>query len=179
MATPTVNIRHTPTAKSHPAADKVRYVWAATRISLAFVFLWAFFDKLLGLGFSTPVERAWINGGSPTRGFLSNADGWLAGVFQAMAGYAVVDWLFMIGLLGIGLALLLGIGMRIAAASGATMMALMYLASIPGATNPIMDDHVVYALVLVALAMVGAGKTLGLGKAWNDLPIVKKHPALE
>ena len=49
------------------------YVWAITRISLGLIFLWAFLDKAFGLGRATPAENAWIDGGSPTAGFLSNA----------------------------------------------------------------------------------------------------------
>ena len=56
-----------------------RYAWAVTRLSIGFVFLWAFFDKLLALGYATGTDRetgaidrfgdaAWINGGSPTDG---------------------------------------------------------------------------------------------------------------
>ena len=38
-----------------------------------------------------------------------------------------------------------------------------------------MDDYLIYAAVLVLLALVGAGNTLGLGKAWAKLPIVRNH----
>ena len=48
-------------------------VLAAIRISLGWIFLWAFVDKLFGLGFATPSARSWLNGGSPTKGFLANA----------------------------------------------------------------------------------------------------------
>ncbi|HLV72357.1 MAG TPA: hypothetical protein VKY91_06180, partial [Vulgatibacteraceae bacterium] len=34
-----------------PAA---RYVWAAARLALGWIFAWAFVDKLFGLGFATP-----------------------------------------------------------------------------------------------------------------------------
>src|SRR3546814_5818912 len=40
---------------------------AALRVGVGSVFLWAFLDKLFGLGYSTPSERSWLNGGSPTR----------------------------------------------------------------------------------------------------------------
>ena len=43
-----------------------RGAFAALRIVLGFTFLWAFVDKLFGLGYATPSERSWINGGSPT-----------------------------------------------------------------------------------------------------------------
>lgn len=78
------------------------------RLAIGFEFLWAFFDKTFGLGYATPTARAWINGGSPTKGFLSGAIGPLQGVFNSIAGAPVVDWLFMLGLLGVGLALILG-----------------------------------------------------------------------
>jgi hypothetical protein len=46
---------------------------AVFRVVLGFEFLWAFLDKTFGLGYATPAERAWINGGSPTKGFLRSA----------------------------------------------------------------------------------------------------------
>src|SRR5690606_6862690 len=54
-------------------AYKARYVLAAARIAIGWVFLWAFLDKTFGLGFATAREDAWINGGSPTFGFLNFA----------------------------------------------------------------------------------------------------------
>src|SRR5690242_5997576 len=89
---------------------------AVLRISTGLVFLWAFLDKTFGFGYATPAERAWVNGGSPTKGFLSNVEaGPLQGFFRDIAGAPWADWAFMLGLLGIGLALVLGIGLRIAA----------------------------------------------------------------
>ena len=151
------------------------YAWALTRIALGWIFLWAFLDKLLGFGFTTPPERAWINGGNPTLGFLGNVEGPFADVFRAMAGNAIVNWLFMIGLLAIGVALILGIGVRIAAAAGATMLLLMYLASLPLETNPIIDDHIIYALVLIGLALADAGRVLGLGRWWSGTQVVQRN----
>jgi hypothetical protein len=54
-------------------------------------------------------------------------------------------------------ALMLGIGMRIAAAVGALVTVLMWAAVLPPASNPFMDEHLVYAGVLVALAWLSAG----------------------
>jgi thiosulfate dehydrogenase [quinone] large subunit len=80
---------------------------ALTRISLGLIFLWAFFDKLLGLGFATASDSSWILGTSPTTGFLQFATkGPFATVFQSMAGNMVVDYLFMAGLLFIGICLI-------------------------------------------------------------------------
>ena len=47
-----------------------RYVWGALRIGIGWIFLWGFLDKLFGFGFATARESAWLNGGSPTFGFL-------------------------------------------------------------------------------------------------------------
>lgn len=155
-----------------------RYAWAVTRLALAFVFLWAFVDKLVGMGKATPAARAWRNGGSPTTGYLKNVKGPFADVFNGMAGQAWADWLFMLGLLGIGAALLLGVGMRLAAASGALLLMLMWAASLPLKNNPFVDDHLVYAVVLVGLAAAQAGDTLGLGRAWAGSRLVRRHPIL-
>ena len=42
-----------------------------------------------------------------------------------------------------------------------------------------MDDHLIYALVLVVLALTGSGKTLGLGRLWERIPLVSKHEILK
>ena len=156
------------------AGKAFRYVAAALRLSLGWVFFWAFLDKTFGLGFATPPERAWIEGGSPTTGFLKGVEGTFADFFNGMAGQAWADWLFMIGLAGIGLALILGVGMRIAAVAGSLMLVLMWAAELPLQNNPFMDDHLIYSMVLVALALVSAGRTVGFGAAWERLHLVQR-----
>jgi thiosulfate dehydrogenase [quinone] large subunit len=154
------------------------YLWALTRLSLASVLLWAFFDKVFGLGRETTTAHAWIHGGSPSAGFLSGATGPVGGSYQAIAGAAWVDWMFMIGLIGIGVAVLLGIGMWIAPVTGAIMVVLMWSASLPPQDHIFMDNHIVYALVLLGLAAAGAGNTLGLGNWWTAIPLVRRFPWL-
>jgi thiosulfate dehydrogenase [quinone] large subunit len=152
-----------------------RRALAVLRIMFGFYFLWAFLDKTFGLGFATPGERAWVNGGSPTRGFLSGVEGPFAGIYNAIAGNALIDILFMVGLLGIGLALILGIGMRVAAISGAILYVLMWTAALPMTTNPILDDHITGAMTLIVLALTAAGTTWGLGTWWARQPFVQKN----
>ncbi|MFI7680084.1 hypothetical protein [Actinophytocola sp. NPDC049390] len=163
---------------------------AVVRIVTGLVFAWAFLDKTFGWGYATAGDNAWINGGSPTQGFLGHIDhGPFAAMFRGWAGAAWVDWLFMLGLAGIAVALLLGIGLRVAAAAGTLMMLLMWAAEWPldrftdaGAptmsTNPIVDYHVVYALVMILLAITAAGATWGLGRAWAKLDVVARNPWL-
>jgi thiosulfate dehydrogenase [quinone] large subunit len=158
------------------------------RLAIGFEFLWAFFDKTFGLGYATPAAHAWINGGSPTKGFLSGANGPLQGVFTAIAGAPVIDWLFMLGLLGVGLALILGVAVRPGAIAGGVMLALMYIAVwLPtttvagqptGSTNPIVDEHIVGIaglIVIAALASWGGGY---LGHKWAALRMVATRPWL-
>ncbi|MBN2003522.1 MAG: hypothetical protein JXA21_09220 [Anaerolineae bacterium] len=148
---------------------KARYMLAALRITLGWVFFWAFLDKLFGLGRSTPPGKGWLSGGSPTFGFLSNAArGPLVGMYKAMAGNPIVDLLFMVGLLGLGLALLLGIGLKVASIAGPLLMLLMWVSQLPPATNPFVDDHIIYALILLVLPALEAGRTLGLGRWWAE-----------
>jgi thiosulfate dehydrogenase (quinone) large subunit len=167
-----------PTVTAQPASSNrpfVRYLWAATRLSLGWTFLWAFLDKMFGLGHETPSADAWISGGNPTEGFLSHSAGPFSGFYQSIAGAGVVNGLFMVGLLAIGVALLLGIAMRPACIAGATLMMLMWTASLPPENNLFMDDHIIYALVLIGLAAVGAGKTLGLGERWARTAVVQRY----
>ena len=157
-----------------------RYVFAGLRMALGWTFLWAFLDKMFGLGHETAAKAAWINGGSPTKGFLTfGAAGPFKGLYNDIAGAAWADWLFMLGLLGIGVALLLGIGTRVAAVAGALLLVMMWTAVLPPENNPFMDDHLIYAGLLAGLALVNAGDTHGLGRAWAKLPVDKRLPWLK
>ncbi|TBN58350.1 DoxX family protein [Glaciihabitans arcticus] len=156
-----------------------RYTLATLRLATGFIFLWAFLDKTFGLGFSTPIERAWINGGTPSQGFLMSeaVTGPLKGFFASIAS-PLTDVLFMAGMLGIGLAVMLGVGLRISAIAGTVIMVLMYLAEWPftayaSSTNPLVDYHLIYALALIVVAATAAGDTWGLGKIWKTLPVVR------
>ena len=166
---------------AEPTRSKAtRYTLAGLRLALGWVFLWAFLDKMFGLGLATPEKGAWINGGSPTKGFLGNAvAGPFEGFYHSIAGAVWADWLFMLGLAAIGTALILGVGMRLAAAAGSLLLVLMWTAVLPPENNPFMDDHLIYAGVLVLLALTAAGDTLGLGKTWARLPIVQRLPWLK
>ncbi len=112
-----------------------RYVLAGIRIALGWVFLWAFLDKLFGLGHDTTAAKSWLNGGSPTKGFLGSAKGPFAGFFHSIAGNGVVDVLFMAAMLALGAALVLGIGMRLTAGVGAFVTVLMWAAVLPPAAT--------------------------------------------
>ena len=171
-----------------------RRALAVLRIAFGLTFLWAFFDKLLALGFSTgrsvnpetgveTVDRfgdaAWINGGNPTEGFLKfGADGPFKGFYNSIAGDAWVNVSFMFALLALGIALTLGIGMRIAAIGGALLYLMMWSVALPPANNPVIDDHILGAITLIVLATFAAGDTWGLGRWWKRDSLGRDYPVL-
>ena len=167
--------------------------WGLLRIALGWVFLWAFLDKLFALGFATGrdpetgvVDRfgdaAWINGGSPTEGFLENGlnTRWFFDdLYSSLAGLWWVDWIYMLSMLLIGVALMLGVFTRLAALGGIVWMALFYTSSaLWPENNPVIDDHVIYAIALAGIAAVGAGRFLGLGRWWERKGLAARHPML-
>ncbi len=155
------------------------WIWVLLRLAMAWIMLWAFFDKVFGLGYATATGKSWLAGNSPTAGFLKmGTSGPLALLFQSMSGNPLVDWLFMLGLLGVGTALLLGMGMKIAGYSGALMMALIWMAGFPPQQNPFLDEHIVYILVFIGLSYSSAGEKWGLGKWWKNTELVRKFPVL-
>jgi thiosulfate dehydrogenase [quinone] large subunit len=162
-----------------------------TRISIGFIFLWAFLDKLIGLGFATcrqednsveiMCERAWLSGGAVTKGYLGSSSGPLADLFITLSDQRWTDWAFMIGLAGVGLALMLGIGTRIAMLAGVALLLMMYVSHAwPGAggntNNPFMDDHIIYSLAMIGIVLVELRRqAIGLGAWWRSLAVVQKN----
>lgn len=143
--------------------DKSLYARAILRIGLGYIFLWAFIDKLFGLEFSTckgvgvACSQAWLHGGSPTAGFLGHAaTGPLTGFYHHLAGQAWVDWLFMLGLLFVGVGLLFGTWIRSAAAAGIVLLALMWSSLLWPSTAPGVDYHIIYILAMLTVLLDNA-----------------------
>ncbi|MFD8006907.1 hypothetical protein [Streptomyces mirabilis] len=172
-----------PVAATDTAATTTSaHVLAGLCVLTGFVFLWAFLDKTFGFGYATPSGKGWIDGGS----LSSVAAGPMESTFHDWAGAGWANWLFMLGLLGIGVALVFGVALRLTAVAGTAMMALMWIAEWPPAkhlsgrslsmsSNPFADHHLICAVVIIALAAAGAGTTWGLGKLWARLPFVSRH----
>lgn len=191
--------QHTESVRSEQSAVRLqsdivtsptaRRVLAVGRIIIGFTFLWAFLDKLFGLNYSTPREGAWINGGSPAQGFISGIDNF-AGSFFGLFANTFGDVMFMFGLAGIGIAMILGAGLRIAAVGGVLLMIFMWMATFPvatqmvdgelirGATNPILTSHWHEGALLAIAAVTLAGDTWGLGRWWANTSLVRRLPWL-
>jgi thiosulfate dehydrogenase [quinone] large subunit len=175
-------------------SSAARKALAVLRIGFGLTFLWAFFDKLLALGFSTGAivneqgaktgidffsEDAWINGGNPTLGFLKfGASGPFKGFYNAIAGETWVNVAFMFGLLAIGVALTFGITMRLGTIAGFVMYLMMWSVALWPANNPVIDDHILGALTMVVLGLTAAGNTWGLGAKWGKTGLVHRFPIL-
>ena len=174
--------------------EEVKGMWAWTllRLLLGWSFLWAFLDKMFGLGFATcrleggsidfGCDAAMMNGGSPTYGFLNFAtQGSRTGdLFDWMAPSApdainLADVGFMVALLLGGAALMLGIGVRLAAVGGAILMAFMFLATdVFPENNPINSSHIIEMTAFLGVAFVGAGRFSLQSKFDHRYPRLKR-----
>lgn len=133
---------------------------------------------MFGLGHQSTSAQAWINGGNPTKGFLSGSVGVFSSFYQSIAGrgrgelpvharaardrrLAITPHRDAIRRRG-----------RLSHARSDVS------ASLPPQDNLFLDNHIMYALLLIGLALVGAGNTLGLGRRWTQTNLVQRHPWL-
>lgn len=121
------------------------------RVAMGLLFFWAGWSKVIK------------DGGWSAAGYLQGASGPLAEWFQSLAGSPVVDVLNMWGLTLIGLALILGLLVRTASFFGILLMTLYYLAHfVDNTSHGLIDEHVVYSLVLFLFLVGGFGHVWGL-----------------
>jgi len=119
-------------------------------------------------------------GFSPTSGYLNfGTSGLFGDLFAGLANNVAVDVLFMAALLLLGISLLLGIGLKVAAIGGSLFFALLWLSNFPPVNNPLVDEHVVYIFALNGIALAHAGRYWGLGPWWSKLKVVQRFKFLE
>ena len=117
-------------------------------------------------------------------GFLSGAKTFI-GFYQWLATPAVLpitnlmnEW----GLTLLGLALMLGVFVRLGAILGSVLMFLYYLPILqfpyPNAHAFIVDEHIIYIAALLLLASLRAGRVWGLEEWCSRLPICSRFPKL-
>ncbi len=141
------------------------------RVSLGWMFIYAGVTKI--------VNPAWTSAGYMKGAkTLSGLYGWLAGSSLLPA----VDFLNEWGLTLVGIALLLGVFVRLASFGGAALMVLYYLPILdfpyPNAHAFIVDEHVVYFFAFLTLAAFRAGQVWGLERWCASLPICSRFPRL-
>lgn len=156
--------------------DWVGYSMLGLRVVMGWIFLQAGLDKVFDPGWTA-------------QGYLANAvppGNPFGEMFASMAGSALVDALVMWGLTLIGVCLILGLLVRFSAFWGAVMMLFFWASALQGglleglplAHGWVVDDHIVYAVLLFGLGAFGAGRILGLDRKLEDSALVRSNPWL-
>jgi thiosulfate dehydrogenase [quinone] large subunit len=158
-----------------------RYGAALLRVVVGIIFVWAGVGKMFNDGapgawtaqgflkFATNGSLGWpFVSGTPDPKQIYNPthDFWvtLANNDTAMT---IVNNLVVAGEVLIGIALIFGIVTRFAGVMGALMMTFLFLAGW-GFSNGIVEEHATYAVVLLAIAGMGAGNYYGLDRMFSD-----------
>lgn len=140
------------------------------RLALGLLFFYAGITKILDPNFSAA-------------GYLNSAKTF-TGLYQWFASSANIGWINFVnewGLTLLGVSLILGIGVRLSSVLGAALMLLYYFPVLDFpyvARSYLVDEHIIYALVLVLFATLRAGRVYGLEHWCSGLPICSRFPAL-
>lgn len=125
------------------------------RISMGWVFLFAAIRQLPDPNWSA---AAFLGNASQFPGFFS--------FFTSPEILPIINTIIPWAHLLIGLGLVFGLGVRVAAFGGAVLMFLYYVPRLDGfmvgPNNFIVEYHLVYTLIILYLAMVQAGRVYGL-----------------
>jgi thiosulfate dehydrogenase [quinone] large subunit len=143
-----------------------------SRLSVGFMMFYA--------GITKVIDPTWSS-----VGYLKGAK-LLTGFYTFLQGSSIlpiVDFVNEWGLTLLGISLILGIGIRLSAPLGALLMILYYIPLGFPYPNPhalIVDEHIIYATVLLFFASIDAGKYLGLsnkmqGTFLGRIPLFGKY----
>lgn len=116
-------------------------------------------------------------------GYLASAKTF-PGFYSWLALPQNIGWIDFVnewGLTLIGVSLILGLGARLSSLLGALLMLLYYfpVLEFPKVAHGfVVDEHVIYAAVLLFFAAVRAGRYYGLDNWCANLPICRKYPRL-
>lgn len=134
-----------------------KYVLTLLRLGFGWLFLYSGITKILNPEWSA-------------QGYILGAKS-LSSLYAWLGSSANIEWVNMLtqwGMVAIGAALILGFFTRLAASLGALMMLLFYFPVLAfpyaGEHSYIVDDHIIYALSLLLLATMDAGKYWGIDK---------------
>jgi len=141
------------------------------RISLGWLFFYAGVTKVIDPAWSA---AGYLNGAQTFTGFYQ----WLASPQILPLINFFNEW----GLTLIGVALILGVIVRLSAVAGAILMIMYYFPvlnfPLVGEYSYLIDEHIVYAWALLLVASLRAGRVWGLEKWCSNLPICSKFPKL-
>lgn len=118
-------------------------------------------------------------------GYLANVDSVspASGIYASMAGSTTLMEITNIVIpttqVLIGIALITGAMVRIAAFGGALQMIAFYLGGWPTDLLGVFDSTLIYALIFLSIGAFSAGRILGLDSKIENLNIVKQYPKLK
>jgi thiosulfate dehydrogenase (quinone) large subunit len=138
-----------------------------SRIALGWLFFYAGITKVINPEWSS---AGFLGGATNLTGFF----GWLSS--PSMLPF--VDFLNQWGLTLLGISLILGAFVRLSSVLGAVLMILYYLPTLdfpyPDSHSYIVDEHIVYALILLFFAAIKAGRLWGLDGTFAGMAQCKK-----
>lgn len=139
------------------------------RLSLGWIFLYSGFTKVTNPEWTA---AGFLKGSLTFPGFFH--------LFTAPNILPTVNFFNEWGQLLLGMSLILGIGVRLSSILGVLLMSLYYFPQLAfpyiGKTSYLIDDHIVYSLVLIYFAVTRAGRVYGLENWCANLPICRKFP---
>lgn len=152
-------------------------VLAIVRIMIGLMFIWAFFDKLIGLGGPTPHGCGFIDGFSPTHDYLCYCNGWFSGLFNWLAQFSsFCDVLLMVGFLGCGICFILGFAKKISVVAFTVMLVLFWLAMLPMKEMPLIDYHSIYIFAMIAVYFGNGFERWGIEDYWANTWLPRRYP---
>lgn len=148
------------------------FVLFVLRITIGWYFFYAGITKVLNPNWSAA-------------GFLNNAKTFPE-FYAWFTQPDILPWINMLnewGLTLVGVALILGIGVRIASISGIALLLLYYFPVlqfpyVKTTSYYLVDEHIIISLLLLYFAAVRAGRTWGLERWCSNLPLCSRFPML-
>jgi thiosulfate dehydrogenase [quinone] large subunit len=146
----------------------VGYSLLGLRLVMGWTLFYGGIDKLLAADWSA---QGYLMGAATREGSL------FPGFWRTLATdyIAIVDPLNVWGLTLVGLAVMLGAFLRWSAFCGAVMMLFYYFSSYPLSHSFIVDDHIVYAVLLFGLGAFGAGRIFGVDEYLERTAVVRNN----
>ena len=140
------------------------------RITSGWMFFWAGITKVLDPTWSA---AGYLKGAKLFTDFYE--------VLTLPSVLPIVNFVNEWGLTLLGASLIFGIGVRLSSILGAVLMLLYYFPlgfPYPNAHSFIVDEHIIYAAMLLYFAAIRGGRIWGLENWCANLPICSKYPGL-
>lgn len=142
------------------------------RVSLGWMFFWAGYTKI--------IDPKWS-----ALSYITTAKNFpeLYKWFASPQILPVTNFLNEWGLILIGIALILGVCMRLSAFFGTILMLLYYFVILqfpyPNPHSYIVDEHIIYIFALLVLNAIHAGRIFGLGNWVENSSLAYRFPRLK